>query len=54
MLRQLKAFKRQLTVVLIQSNIMTMRVNGLTISDIEKTVAVNIKKTPSNRKHVFC
>jgi len=36
MFRQTKALKRQIniTVLLIKSKIMTMRVNGLTISDI--------------------
>jgi len=37
--------------LLTKSEIMTTSVNGLTINDIEKAIAININKTPNNRKH---
>jgi len=32
---------------------MTADVNGVSVSDPEKTVAVSINKTPNNRKHLY-
>ena len=32
---------------------MTTDVNGVSVSDPEKTVAVSINKTPNNRKHLY-
>ena len=37
--------------LLVQSKIMTTRVNGLTINDTEKAIAIHINKTPNNTKH---
>jgi len=49
MLRQIKRVQTaiNITVLLTKCKIMTTRVNGLTINDIEKAIAININKTPN-------
>ena len=39
-------------VLLIKFKIMTARVNGLAINDIEKKIAIDINEIPNKRKHV--